>query len=141
MGLTLEGGEPASAPAWGATSLRDRAPGGRPAQPRQGRRVDDERRLRPSHQEANRAPSGDPEAFKDFEEFYAAFEKQLQFCEDTLRKEAWIASILCAEYLPVTWRSILTKGCIETGTKVWNGGANYYTVAEIPSVAWTPPTG
>lgn len=75
--------------------------------------------------------TGDPETFKDFEELYAAFEKQLQFCEDTLRKEAWIASILCAEYLPVTWRSILTKGCIETGTEVWNGGANYYTVAQI----------
>jgi trans-4-hydroxy-L-proline dehydratase len=75
--------------------------------------------------------TGDPETFKDFEELYAAFEKQLQFCEDTLRKEAWIASILCAEYLPVSWRSILTKGCIESGTEVWNGGANYYTVAQI----------
>jgi formate C-acetyltransferase len=75
--------------------------------------------------------TGNPENFKDFEEFYAAFEKQLQFCEDTLRKEAWIASILCAEYLPVSWRSILTKGCIESGTEVWNGGANYYTVAQI----------
>jgi pyruvate formate-lyase/glycerol dehydratase family glycyl radical enzyme len=75
--------------------------------------------------------TGDPETFKDFEALYAAFEKQLQFCEDTLRKEAWIASILCAEYLPVSWRSILTKGCIESGTEVWNGGANYYTVAQI----------
>ena len=75
--------------------------------------------------------TGDPEKFKDFEELYAAFEKQLQFCEDTLRREAWIASILCAEYLPVTWRSILTGGCIETGTEMWNGGANYYTVAQI----------
>ena len=54
--------------------------------------------------------TGDPETFKNFEELYAAFEKQLQFCEDTLRTEAWIASILCAEYLPVTWRSILTGG-------------------------------
>jgi formate C-acetyltransferase len=75
--------------------------------------------------------TGNPEDFKSFEELYTAFEKQLQFCEDTLRKEAWIASILCAEYLPVTWRSILTKGCIESGTEVWNGGANYYTVAQI----------
>ena len=75
--------------------------------------------------------TGDPETFTDFEQLYAAFEKQLQFCEDTLRKEAWIASILCAEYLPVSWRSILTGGCIESGTEVWNGGANYYTVAQI----------
>src|SRR5271166_2577884 len=75
--------------------------------------------------------TGDPEKFKDFEELYAAFEKQLQFCEDTLRRGAWIASMLTAEFIPVTWRSILTKGCIESGTESWNGGANYYTVAQI----------
>ena len=75
--------------------------------------------------------TGDPEKFKDFEELYAAFEQQLQFCEDVLRRGAWIASMLCADFLPVTWRSILTGGCIETGTEVWNGGANYYTTAQI----------
>ena len=75
--------------------------------------------------------TGDPETFKNFEELYAAFEKQLQFCEDTLRRGAWIANILQADFLPVTWRSILTGGCIETGTETWHGGANYYTVAQI----------
>ena len=75
--------------------------------------------------------TGDPEDFKNFEELYAAFEQQLQYCEDTLRRGAWIASMLTAEFLPVTWRSILTKGCIESGTETWNGGANYYTVAQI----------
>ncbi len=75
--------------------------------------------------------TGDPEKFKNFEELYAAFEKQLQFCEDTLRRGAWIASMLNADVLPVAWRSILTGGCIETGTEVWHGGANYYTVAQI----------
>ena len=75
--------------------------------------------------------TGDPETFKDFEELYAAFEKQMTFNEEVLRRGAWIASMLCAEYLPVPWRSLLTGGCIETGTEVWNGGANYYTVAQI----------
>ncbi len=75
--------------------------------------------------------TGDLVSFKDFEELYAAFEKQLQFCEDTLRQYSWIGTILCAEYLPVAWRSLLTGGCIETGTEVWNGGANYYTTAQI----------
>ena len=75
--------------------------------------------------------SGDPESFKTFEELYTAFEQQLQFCEDVLRRGAWIASMLCADFLPVTWRSLLTGGCIETGTEVWNGGANYYTTAQI----------
>ena len=75
--------------------------------------------------------TGDPETFKNFEELYAAFEKQLQFCEDTLRRTAWISTILQADFLPCAWRSILTGGCIETGTETWDGGANYYTVAQI----------
>ena len=57
--------------------------------------------------------TGDPEDFKTFEELYAAFEKQLQFNEDVLRRGAWIASMLCADFLPVPWRSLLTGGCIE----------------------------
>jgi pyruvate-formate lyase len=75
--------------------------------------------------------TGDPETFKDFEELYAAFEGQLQFLEEVLRRGAWIASMLNAEFLPCTWRSLLTKGCIETGIETWSGGANYYTVAQI----------
>jgi formate C-acetyltransferase len=75
--------------------------------------------------------TGDPLKFKTFEELYAAFEKQLLFNEEVLRRGAWIASMLCADFLPVPWRSLLTGGCIETGTEVWNGGANYYTVAQI----------
>ncbi|RPI72994.1 MAG: hypothetical protein EHM38_01105, partial [Geobacteraceae bacterium] len=75
--------------------------------------------------------TGDPVIFKTFEELYTAFEQQLQFNEDVLRRGAWIASMLCADFLPVTWRSLLTGGCIETGTEVWNGGANYYTTAQI----------
>ena len=75
--------------------------------------------------------TGDPETFKNFEELYAAFEQQIQFNEEVLRRGAWIASMLCADFLPVPWRSLLTGGCIETGTEVWNGGANYYTTAQI----------
>ena len=48
-----------------------------------------------------------------------------------LRRGAWIRNILNADFLPCTWRSVLTKGCIETGTETWKGGANYYTVAQI----------
>ncbi|MFC2029983.1 pyruvate formate lyase family protein [Chloroflexota bacterium] len=75
--------------------------------------------------------TGDPKDFQNFEELYAAFEQQLQNCEDILRRGAWIASMLTAEMIPVTWRSLLTKGCIESGTETWSGGANYYTVAQI----------
>ena len=62
---------------------------------------------------------------------YAAFEEQLQFCEDVLRRGAWISSMLNAEFLPCTWRSLMTVGCRERGIEMWNGGANYYTVAQI----------
>ena len=75
--------------------------------------------------------TGEVETFKTFEELYTAFEQQLQFNEEVLRRGAWIASMLCADFLPVTWRSLLTGGCIESGTEVWNGGANYYSVAQI----------
>jgi formate C-acetyltransferase len=75
--------------------------------------------------------TGELESFKDFEELYAAFEQQLKFAMDTLRRGSWISSILTAEFIPVPWRSMLTKGCIETGTDTWSGGANYYTVAQI----------
>jgi formate C-acetyltransferase len=75
--------------------------------------------------------TGDPVDFKDFEELYKAFEQQLQFTEDTLRHAAWISNILQADFLPCTWRSLLTGGCIETGAETWSGGANYYTVAQI----------
>jgi len=75
--------------------------------------------------------TGDPEDFKDFEELYAAFEKQLQFMEEVLRRGAWIANMLNADFLPCTWRSLMTKGCIERGIETWHGGANYYTVAQI----------
>lgn len=75
--------------------------------------------------------TGNPEDFKDFEDLYAAFEKQLLFAEEVLRRGSWIASMLAAEYLPATWRSCLTIGCLESGVDVWNGGANYYTIAQI----------
>jgi formate C-acetyltransferase len=75
--------------------------------------------------------TGELEDFKDFEELYAAFEQQLNFCMHVLRRGAWIANMLTADFLPVPWRSILTKGCIETGSDTWSGGANYYAVAQI----------
>lgn len=75
--------------------------------------------------------TGTIEDFKTFEDLYAAFEAQLRYNQEVLRRGAWIASMLAAEYLPVTWRSVLTNGCIESGKDVWHGGANYYTVAQI----------
>jgi len=75
--------------------------------------------------------TGDPEDFKNFEELYAAFEQHLQFTEEVLRRGAWITNMLNADFLPCTWRSLLTKGCIERGMETWKGGANYYTVAQI----------
>ena len=85
--------------------------------------------------------TGDPEDFSDFEELYAAFEGQLQFTEEVLRRGAWISNMLNADFLPCTWRSLLTRGCIETGTETWKGGANYYTVAQISVGGVDPANG
>ena len=78
--------------------------------------------------------TGDPETFKDFEELYAAFEEQLQYCEDVLRRIAWIASMLNAEFLPCTWRSIMTKGCVERGIEMWNGGNSAFSMLAIQAI-------
>ena len=94
--------------------------------------VDDEQWIRSPHSKCRSDPRPViPRPSRPSKNLYAAFEKQLQFNEDVLRRGAWIASMLCADFLPVPWRSLLTGGCIETGTEVWNGGANYYTVAQI----------
>ena len=86
--------------------------------------------------------TGDPETFKDFEELYAAFEKQLTFNEEVLRRGAWIASMLCAEYLPVPWRSLLTGGCDRNSAPKSGTAAPITTQSPRSwSAASTPPTG
>ena len=61
--------------------------------------------------------TGDPENFKNFEELYAAFEKQLQFCEDTLRRAPGSRACCARNSSRSPGARILTRGCIETGTE------------------------
>ena len=75
--------------------------------------------------------TGDPETFKNFEELYAAFEKQLLVQRGGSPPGSLDRQHAVRGLPPGSWRSLLTGGCIETGTEVWNGGANYYTIAQI----------
>ena len=86
--------------------------------------------------------TGDPETFKNFEELYAAFEKQLQFCEDILRREAWIAQHPVRR-VPAGHLALHPDRRLHRDAAPRSGTAGPTTTRSprSPSEAWTPPTG
>ncbi|MFC1475634.1 trans-4-hydroxy-L-proline dehydratase [Candidatus Zixiibacteriota bacterium] len=71
--------------------------------------------------------SGDPNEFKTFDDFYAAFERQLQHFIDIKIKGNLIIERLWAEYLPAPFLSLLIDDCIAKGQDYNDGGARYNT--------------
>ncbi len=69
--------------------------------------------------------TGDPNTFESFDEFYAAFDKQLRHFIDIKIKGNLIIERLWAQYLPAPFMSILIDDCIATGKDYNNGGARY----------------
>ncbi|MCK4371982.1 MAG: formate C-acetyltransferase/glycerol dehydratase family glycyl radical enzyme, partial [candidate division Zixibacteria bacterium] len=69
--------------------------------------------------------SGDPAQFETFDEFYAAFEKQLAHFIDIKIKGNTIIERLWAEHLPAPFLSILIDDCIANGRDYNAGGARY----------------
>ncbi len=69
--------------------------------------------------------SGDPARFETFDEFYAAFEKQLAHFIDIKIKGNTIIERLWAEHLPAPFLSILIDDCIANGKDYNAGGARY----------------
>ena len=69
--------------------------------------------------------TGELEELKTFEQFYAAFEKQLEYFINVKIKGNLIIEKLWAEYLPAPFMSILIDDCIQTGKDYNNGGARY----------------
>lgn len=67
--------------------------------------------------------TGDPRGFKTFEEFYAAFEKQLRYI--TAKSVAMYneTDALRAKYCPTPYLSCLVHGCAESGKDITQGGA------------------
>ena len=73
------------------------------------------------------AETGDPTAFSTFDEFYAAFERQLNHFIDIKIKGNNVIERLFARYLPVPFLSLLIDDCIATGKDYHEGGARYNT--------------
>lgn len=71
--------------------------------------------------------SGEPTAFRTFEEFFGAFRKQLKHFVDIKIKGNRIIERLWAEHLPAPFMSILIDDCIQAGKDYNDGGARYNT--------------
>ncbi len=69
--------------------------------------------------------TGDPTEFKNFDEFYAAFLKQIDHILYVITTIANTAQAAHAKYLPGPLRSVLIDGCLEKGLEYKNGGPLY----------------
>ncbi len=71
--------------------------------------------------------SGDPREFGSFDEFYAAFEKQLRFFVDVKIKGNNVIDRLYARFLPSPFMSLIIDDCVAKGRDYHEGGARYNT--------------
>ncbi|MBI5809268.1 MAG: glycyl radical protein [Ignavibacteriales bacterium] len=69
--------------------------------------------------------TGDPFSFLTFDEFYNAFEKQLNHFIDIKIKGNLIIERIYAQYMPAPFLSILIDDCIKKGKDYNDGGARY----------------
>ncbi len=71
--------------------------------------------------------TGDPRDFKNIEELKDAVKKQLLYFYDKIRIGYNMMQPYHAMRYPVIFASMVTKGCVETGRSVQQGGAKYST--------------
>jgi formate C-acetyltransferase len=69
--------------------------------------------------------TGDPTTFKNFEEVFTAFEKQLNYFIDIKIKGNNIIERIYSEYMPSPFLSLLIDDCIANGKDYNCGGARY----------------
>ena len=69
--------------------------------------------------------TGDPARFESFEQFYAAYEKQLQHFIDIKIRGSNFVERLYASHMPAPFLSLLIDDCILTGRDYHAGGARY----------------
>jgi formate C-acetyltransferase len=70
---------------------------------------------------------GDPRDFKNFEELYQAFMKQLNFIVDQKVKVSNYIDRMFAKYAPAPFLSVVIDDCIKKGRDYYNGGPRYNT--------------
>ena len=71
--------------------------------------------------------TGDPTQFESFDEFFAAYRKQLNHFIDIKMRGNHVIERLYATYLPVPFLSLVIDDCIEKGKDYNDGGARYNT--------------
>jgi formate C-acetyltransferase len=69
--------------------------------------------------------TSDPREFKSFEEFFAAYEKQLRYFIDIKVRGNNVIERLYAAYMPAPFLSLLIDDCIAAGKDYHDGGARY----------------
>ncbi|TFF91765.1 MAG: hypothetical protein EU543_06200, partial [Promethearchaeota archaeon] len=69
--------------------------------------------------------TGEPEAFRTFDDFLEAFYKQSDYVIQHIVEATKIRDQLYAEYLPSPFLSVFTQGCLKNKTDVTQGGAKY----------------
>jgi len=70
---------------------------------------------------------GDPREFRDYEELYEAFLKQLNFIVDQKIRVSNYIDRMFAKYAPAPFLSVVIEGCIAKGRDYYNGGPRYNT--------------
>jgi pyruvate formate-lyase/glycerol dehydratase family glycyl radical enzyme len=71
--------------------------------------------------------TGDPRAFRNFDELYDAFARQLAFVVDLkIRINNYIERMF-ARYAPATFLSVVIQDCIQKGKDYYDGGPRYNT--------------
>lgn len=71
--------------------------------------------------------TGDPREFKNIEEFKDALKKQIIHHYDLIRVGYNLMQSNHMNRFPVIFASMVTRGCVESGKSVQNGGAKYST--------------
>ncbi len=71
--------------------------------------------------------TGDPGAFRSFEEFLDAYEKQLRHFIDVKIRGNAVIERMFAEHMPAPFLSLLTDDCVARGMDYHDGGARYNT--------------
>ncbi len=71
--------------------------------------------------------TGDPLRFKNFEELYSAFLKQLNFIVDLKVRVSNYIDRMFAKYAPAPFLSVVIDDCISAGKDYYNGGPRYNT--------------
>jgi formate C-acetyltransferase len=71
--------------------------------------------------------TGDPTAFKTFDELFEAFRRQIRYFVDIKVRGSNVIEKLYATYLPAPFLSVLVDDCVKNGKDYHAGGARYNT--------------